>query len=159
MVVQLTGCHSHMLNVTARLAIRINHLPDFPFRWSDTEPQCCRQSLTINFYLPNKEEATNIQEHGVHYLMGFLVDHFPDLENLRQYVPPFEPLHPPQKTDVVPMKVLFKDEKLKTDTIDILSQLIDDANLDGTPQVYICRYKCIHDILHMCTRIHVAFHK
>lgn len=35
------------------------------------------------------------------------------------------------------MKVLFEDEKLKSDTIDILLQLIADANLDGTPQVYL----------------------
>ena len=44
--------------------------------------------------------------------------------------------HPPQKSEVVPMKILFKDEKLKSDTIEILTQLIKDGNLDGTPQVY-----------------------
>lgn len=65
------------------------------------------------------------------------MEHFTDLAHLSKYVPPVEPLHPPQKSEVVPMKVLFKDEKLKTDTIDILSQLITDANLDGTPQVPI----------------------
>ena len=67
--------------------------------------------------------------------MEFLVEHFPDLAHLKKYIPTVEPLHPPQKSEVVPMKLLFKDEKLKTDTIDILSQLTTDANLNGTPQV------------------------
>ena len=151
---QRTGCHSQMLNVTARLAIRTRYLPDFPFEWSDTQPQRDRQSLTIDFYLPNKDEATQLTENGVHYLMEFLVEHFTDLAHLSEYVPPVEPLHPPQKSEVVPMKVLFKDEKLKSDTIDILSQLIADANLDGAPQVpawttctQIHLVKIVHDAI------------
>ena len=34
------------------------------------------------------------------------------------------------------MKILFKDEKYKSETIDILSQLMCDANLSGSHQVY-----------------------
>ena len=34
---------------------------------------------------------------------------------------------------VVPQKVLFKDEKYIQETIEILSQLIDDADLKGNP--------------------------
>ena len=123
-----------MMNMTARLAIKIRYLPEFTFQWSDTQPQLSRQALTINFYLPNKD-AMGLQQRGVQYLEEFLVEHFSDLEHLKRYVQTVEPLHPPQKSEVVPMKVLFKDEKLKTDTIDILSQLITDANLEGTPQV------------------------
>ena len=37
---------------------------------------------------------------------------------------------------MVPQKVLFKDEKHTQETIDILSQLIEDANLNGDPQVH-----------------------
>lgn len=62
------------------------------------------------------------------------------------FVPEIEPIHPAQKSEVVPMKVLFKDEKLKSETIDILSQLMSDANLDGTQlevhavyYMYTCR--------------------
>ena len=129
-----------MMNVTARLATKIRYLPDFPFEWTDTQPQLSRQSITVDLYLPDKEDATRLQEHGVHYLMEFLVEHFTDLAHMKEYIPPVEPLHPPQKSEVVPMKLLFKDEKLKTDTIDILSQLITDANLDGTPQVRVHMY-------------------
>ena len=35
------------------------------------------------------------------------------------------------------MKLLFKDEKQKSETIDILSQLFSDGNLKGTNQVYM----------------------
>ncbi len=35
------------------------------------------------------------------------------------------------------MKILFKNEKYKATTIDILSQLCQDARLTGTPQVNV----------------------
>lgn len=35
------------------------------------------------------------------------------------------------------MCVLFKDEKYTSETVDILAQLIIDANLNGQPQVYV----------------------
>ena len=35
------------------------------------------------------------------------------------------------------MKILFKDEKYKNQTIDILTQLVGDANLSGNHQVDI----------------------
>ena len=43
------------------------------------------------------------------------------------------------------MKVLFKDQMLKSETIHILSQLMSDANLDGTQlevQAIYCMYTC-----------------
>ena len=43
--------------------------------------------------------------------------------------------HPVQKSTVVPMKVLMKDEKYTDDTIDILRQLVTDATLSGDAQV------------------------
>ena len=67
-------------------------------------------------------------------MMGFLVEAFPSLQDLRPFVPAMEPLHQPQKSEVVPMKLLFKDEKYEL-TIQILSQLIRDANLSGDPEV------------------------
>ena len=45
--------------------------------------------------------------------------------------------HPVQKSTVVPMKVLMKDEKYTDDTIDILRQLVTDATLSGDAQVTI----------------------
>ena len=112
-------------------------IPDFPFEWSDTKPQRSHQSLTIDDFLPSSEDAMKLQQNAAQYLMSFLVENFTDLADLQSYVPPMEPIHPPEKSEVVPMKILFKDEKLKSDTIDILTQLMMDANLDGTPQVHI----------------------
>ena len=71
--------------------------------------------------------------------MCFLVNEFTTLERLRKYAPDHQQLHPVVKTEVVPQKVLFKDEKYIQETIEILSQLIDDANLNGDPQVH-CIY-------------------
>lgn len=71
-------------------------------------------------------------------MMEFLVEHFSDLAHLRKFVLPTQPLHPPTKSEIVPMMIFFKAEKLKSDTIDILSQLLTDANLDGKPQVVMC---------------------
>ena len=108
-----TDHHSSMLNATARLAIRIRYLPDFPFEWTDTNPQSSRQTLTIDDFLPSSEDAMKLQQSAAQYLMSFLVENFTDLTDLQCYVPPMESIHPPQKSEVIPMKILFKDEKLK----------------------------------------------
>lgn len=60
-----------------------------------------------------------LQQNAVQYLMSFLVENFTDLIDLQCYVLPMEPLHSPEKSEVVPTKILFKDEKLKSNTIDI----------------------------------------
>ena len=67
--------------------------------------------------------------------MGFLVESFPSLKDLAQFIPLTEPLHPIVKSEVVPMKILFMDEKYKSETIEILSRLLDDASLSGDIQV------------------------
>ena len=76
--------------------------------------------------------------------MRFLVNEFTGLEDLKKYVPnhqhqhqhQHQQLHPVVRTEVVPQKVLFKDEKYIQEMIDILSQLIEDANLNGDPLVH-----------------------
>ena len=71
-------------------------------------------------------------------MMKFLVDYFPDLSDLKQFLPVPSSAHDVQADEVVPMLVLLKDEKYIADTIDILSQLAEDANLHGEPQVCRC---------------------
>lgn len=124
-----------MMNVTTRLAVRIRFLPDYPFNWSDSSPQKSRQSLTVEDYLPSANESLQLEERATRYMMGFLVETFACLEDLQPFVPAMEPLHQPQKSEVVPMKLLFRDEKYKSEMIQILSQLIRDANLSEDPQV------------------------
>ena len=56
------------------------------------------------------------------------------LSDLAQFVPP-DSSPPAQKSEVVPLKLLFRDEKSIDETIQILVHYIKDADLDGTPQV------------------------
>lgn len=126
-----------MTNLTLRLAINIRYLPDFDFSWSDSTPQRSRSSLTIDDFLPNVSDAAILKERSVHYMMSFLVETFSCLKHLAAVpvIPEEEPLHPVLKSEVVPMKILFKDEKYKSVTIEILTQLLDDASLSGDQQV------------------------
>ena len=59
------------------------------------------------------------------------------MSDLAKLVPAPEHLHPITKSEVVPMKMLFYDEKYKSETIKILSKLACDANLSGDPQVWL----------------------
>lgn len=79
------------------------------------------------------------------------MDNFDALNDLKKHVPTRHSPHPVQKATVVPMKILFKDEKYKAETIDILTQLIKDALLTGQPQVNICIYIHIHVHIHLHT--------
>ena len=61
--------------------------------------------------------------------------HFAALSDLKQFLSDKPVDHPVVKTEVVPMKMLMKDEKYTSETIDILTQIFDDANLTGDHQV------------------------
>ena len=54
--------------------------------------------------------------------MKILVSEFKFLNALQPHIPVRHSPHPVQKTTVVTMQILFKDEKYESDTIDILSQ-------------------------------------
>ncbi len=123
-----------MLNLTACLAVNIRYLPDWDVDWLDSQPQRSRQSLIISD-LPTEEDAQELQARAVQYMMKFFVAEFDSLHDLEKLVPEEKFLHTPHKSIVVPMKVLFKDEKYKSETIDILTQLMTDAQLAGSPQV------------------------
>ena len=125
--------HSTMANLTSRLAISIRYLPNFDFNWTDSAPQQPRSSLTIDDFLPSETDAAILKEQSVCYMMRFLVETFTSLKDLTKPSPKVEPLH--SKSQVTPMKILFKDEKYKSATIEILSQLLQDANLSGNEQV------------------------
>ena len=125
-----------MLNITVRLAVRIAHIPEWSFDWSDTQPQRSQQCLTIDDFLPNAEDAEQLRKRAIRYLMEILVTEFRSLAALQHLLPQPQPIHPVQKSEVAPMKILFKDEKYKDETIDILTQLTKDAKLTGDPQVY-----------------------
>ena len=126
-----------MMNLTSRLAIRIKHVPDWEFDWADTKSQRSIESLTISDFLPSESDSEELHKRAIHYVAGFLVKEFKSLHSLQQFVPEQTPIHPPSKSDFVTMEVLFKDEKYTAETVEILSTLMKDANLNGESQVYI----------------------
>lgn len=131
----LTDRHSSMMNITSRLAVRHRYLPEWEVDWSDMQPQRSRDTLTISDFLPNEEDAAELQIRATHFVMRFLTEKFEALTDLKKFAPAITPVYPPKKSEVVPMKVLFKDEKYISETIDILVKLMEDGDLGGTCQV------------------------
>ena len=87
-------------------------------------------------FIPNEADAECLEKYAVQCMMEFLVKNFTSLKSLSHLVPPRQSPHPIQKSTVVPMKVLFRDEKHTAETIEILAQLAHDASLMGqSPQV------------------------
>ena len=146
-----TDQHLSMLNLTSRLAIRLRYFPDWEFDWSDNSPQRSRDSLTLEEFLPDEEDAAKFTRLAIEYTMHFLAKEFPCLHSLGNTLPELQPLHPVMKTEAVPQNVLFKDEKYIHETIGIFEQLIIDANLQGDPQVQTTK-KCMRN-LGTCTEI------
>lgn len=126
-----------MLNTTTRLAIGINNLPPWEFDWSDNRPQKSRHTLTLSEVLPNAEDGQQLYDRAVAYTMKLLVDSFPSLEKLKPLISTGNSSSV-KKSVVVPMKILFKDEKYIDDNIQILQQYIEDGNLCGNAQVRQC---------------------
>jgi hypothetical protein len=94
--------------------------------------------------------------------MIFLVTEFSYPKDLKPHVPPWQPTHPIQKTVVAPMEILFRDEIHKSETMNILMELVKDAALSGQPQViihlWVCTCTCL--LVHMkslVTIIHIGY--
>lgn len=124
-----------MLNVTARLAVHVENLPDWDVDWSDNKPQRSRSSLSIDDFLPNSEDADSLNVMAVQYVMELLVQEFDCLKKLEHLVPGRKSPQPTRPATVAPMCILYRDEKYKDETIEILRELMTDAKLSGTPQV------------------------
>lgn len=138
--------------MTARLAVEIKNLPDWEVNWDDATPQCDPESLTISDLLPNEVDGTCLQKRAVHHIMNILAEEFPSLADIQPFLPPSHvPYNGICKSKVVPMKILFKDEKYKSETTEILSRLVEDAQLSGKPEV-TPGYMHIHNII-MCVYI------
>lgn len=114
-----------MLNVTSRLAVKIKHIPE-DISWADTSCQRSRSSLSVSDILPGSEEGKVFYDRAVLTVMEILVCKFKSLQGLKQLVPSRTSPHPPSKSEVVPLKLLFHDEKYTSETILILQQFIQD---------------------------------
>lgn len=124
-----------MLNVTARLALKINNLPNWEFDWEDATPQCSRSCLTCDTFLPSIDDAEALEESAIQYTMEILVQEFDCLHHLKSHVPHRKGPHPVKSPTVAPMPILFKDEKYKAETVEIIRQLMNDAALSGKSEV------------------------
>lgn len=127
--------HATMLNLTARIAVEMKNLPDWDVDWNDRAPQRDPQSLTISDFLPNEADGIELKRRATLHIMRILTEEFPALAHLQALLPAPEQVRR-DKSNVVPMKILFKDEKYKSETIEILTQIVKDAELSGKPEVY-----------------------
>lgn len=80
--ITVTDRHSSMMNITSRLAIRLRYFPDWEFDWSDMQPQCSRDALTISDFLPSEEDAAELKTRATHYLMRILTEELEQLSDL-----------------------------------------------------------------------------
>ena len=146
-----------MLNLTSRIAVQIQNLPDWDVDWTNNRPQKPRSSLTCSDFLPDDSDAAELHKCAIQHIMEVLVSEFISLSDLQTFLPPRESPHATSKSVVVPMQILFKDEKYKSETIEILSNLMKDAALDGQPQVivYIHAY-IIHIHIYTCMHEHIC---
>ena len=94
-----------------------------------------RDLLTISDFLSSEPDAAQLKKRAVDYIMNFLIQEFPAFSDLKKLLPG-KPETVIAKSEVVPMEVLFKDEKYIAKTVDILSQLAEDAHLSGQAQVH-----------------------
>ena len=139
-----------MLNITSRLAVNIRYTPDWDFDWSDDSPQISRESLTASDFMLSESDAEEMSQRAINFMMRFLVTNFSTFSDLKSFAPEERSLHPTVKTEVTPMKVLFRDEKYISETIEILSQLFDEAKLYGEHQVRHCDQSCVKHGLITC---------
>ena len=123
-----------MMNITSRLAVRMHHIPE-DVDWNDTTSQRSVQSLTIDDFMASETDCEDFKERAIQYTARYLVKEFKSLGHLKKFLPEQHQIHQVIKSEFVPMKVLFKDEKYTSETIDILSILMKDANLKGNNQV------------------------
>ena len=127
-----------MVNVTTRIAVKIVHLPPFEFSWSDSKPQRPRSKLLATDILPTSTDGKQLLDRATEFVMSFLVENFPALEKLKQMVPQAQSASFQEKSTIIPMPIMQRDEKYTDETIKILHDFKSDCNLTGDPQVCTC---------------------
>ena len=131
------GDHNKMENTTTRLAVKISNLPDGEISWEDSTPQGLRKDLTEEDVLANEEDGQILYERMVKYVCSFVTREFDDLSELRVFTDESDSTRTPRMNPsvVVPMKILFHDEKYTGENIQILQKLAKEAKITGNPQV------------------------
>ena len=112
-----------MLNLTSRIAIQMKNQPNGDEDWADCQLQKHRSSLSCSDFLPDDSDVAELHKRALQLIMEVMVAEFKSLHDLQPYLPQRESPHPVQKSVVIPMEILFKDERFKSDMIEILSDL------------------------------------
>ena len=91
--------------------------------------------------LPNEGDGQELHKQAVQHIMCFLVEEFSSLTYLAALTAP---------EDNSSNESSFKDEKYKSETVDILDKLAVDAQLTGKPEVSVwSRVEHIHVHVHV----------
>ena len=128
-----------MMNFTSRLAVRIQHVPQ-DVDWNNSTPQCSIDNLTVDHFMVSESAGRDFRERAIQYTARYLVTEFSALSHMKTHLLEQHPINPISTAEYVSMKVLFKDEKYASETVDILSTLMKDANLKGDNQVSKINY-------------------
>ena len=135
LIIAQTDAHNTMENTTSQLAVRMYKYPPFPFQWDDKSPQMSRGDLKEKDVLPSEGDGDCLRDHMLKFMMTFIVKEFKSLTDLAHFIPS-QSVPPAHKSEVLPLKLLFRDEKSIDENIQILVQYIKDAASDGSPQVH-----------------------
>ena len=122
-----------MENTTSRLAVRIKKYPPFNFEWNDMTPQKSRGDLNESDVLASEEDGVRLRSHMLKFMMSFMVKQLISLSDLAKFITSQNP-PPVEKSEIIPLKMLFRDEKFIDENIQML-QYMKDAASEGTPQV------------------------
>ena len=128
--------HPEMMNVTSRVAVQIKYLPQGVINWSDTQPQK-KSELAVHDVVPSESDGLMMFNRAVDYVMRFMASHFKALSKFATQVPQLKSPHVVSQSIVAPMKILHKDEKYTEANVEILEQIMSNAQLKGDPQVCI----------------------
>ena len=130
--------YPEMMNVTSRLAVQMKYLPQGVVNWSDTHPQKSRGELAVHDIIPSESDGLMMYNRAVDYVMRFMASHFKAFSKFANQVPQLKSPHVVSQSIVAPMKILHKDEKYTEANVEILEQIMYDAQLKGDPQVCTC---------------------
>ena len=135
-----------MKNTTSRLAVRIQNYPPFPFQWNDATPQKSRGDLDEKDIVASDEVGVVLRSHMLTFMKTFMVQELISLSDLAQFIPSSPPL-PANKSEILPLKLLFRDEKYIDENIQILLQYMKETSSEGSPQVIIVHTRKVSIIM------------
>ena len=89
--------------------------------------------MTVDDVLPSEADGDLLFQRAVKYVKHFLVHHFSSLKHLKLGFD--KHVSPTEKSTIVPMPLLNRDEKYTDETIHILHDYVQDCGFAGDFQV------------------------